>query len=256
MSIVSVTDCATAIGVVPTDPLLLLIHISSEHAVINFLRYDPAKSTKTEFYPINRERTDTEIDGRFNSINGRAILESSGQVLGDALILKNRPVWNDSTLVVKEQYGAYAGQLAGSFGSGTILTKGVDYWLDCNAADELSLSGILYRIGGSWASEPGSIKVVYNAGYAPTDLGGTGTQKVADIKLATIQAVMWNYKQIALNAKQGIAGMTAGPIMAEHIGPYSYRTASSAIGDYNFGGSLPASVRELLQPHRSYAGMF
>lgn len=256
MPIVSYTECATALGIESNDPLLLLIHSSVEHLIVNYLRYDPVKSEKIEFYPINRERADTISDQRFDSINGRAILQSTGQVLGDVLVLENRPVWNDSTIEVREQYGAYAGQTAGSFGSGTILTKGTDYWIDCSASDQISTSGILYRIGGDWAHEPGSIKVKYNAGYAPADFGGTGTQKVADIKLATLQAVIWNYKQISLNAKQGFAGMTAGPIASERIGPYSYRTAATAVSEYNFGGALPASVREILQPHRSYAGAF
>ena len=256
MSIVTAAECATLLGIDEDDATLALVIAGAEHAVMNFLRYDPVKSSKTEFYPTNLERADTAENPTFDSINGKAIAQRVGSVLGDVLILRNRPVWNDSTLEVREQPGAYAGQLSGSFGSGTVLTKGVDYWLDCNASDQISVSGILYRIGGSWAAEPGSIKVTYNSGFADADLAGTGTRKAADIKLATMQAVAFNYKQFALNAVQGRAGLTAGPIVSEKIGPYSYRNSAASVQAYNFANSLPSSSLVLLQPHRSYAGIF
>jgi len=256
MPIVTAAECAVLLNIAADDATLAAVIAGTEHSIINHLRYNPVKTAHTEFYPINRERySQVSGDGQFDSINGQAVQRPSvGSVSGDVLILKNRPVWNDSTLEVREQSGAYAGQAAGSFGSGTVLAKGIDYWLDAADSDQISNSGILYRIGGHWCIEPGSIKVTYNAGYATADIAGTGGQKVGDIKLATIQAVIWNYKQIALNAKSPQAGLTSGPLTMEKVGPYTYRT--SEVQSYNFTNSLPPSALTLLQPHRSYAGVF
>jgi hypothetical protein len=258
MAIVTAAECAIALGIDASDTTLLLIMAGAEHAVVNFLRYDPSKTSNTEYYPINTERSaNSENVAYVDSINGRANLYTEGGVSGDILVLRNKPVWNDATLEVREQFGAYAEQTASSFGSSTILTKGTDYWLDVDASDEVSLSGILYRLGGNWPTEPGSIKVTYNGGYSTTDLAGSTDRKVADIKLAVIQSVVWNYKQVVLNANQGLAGMVAGPITSEKIGPYSYKTGGGLTANpYNFTDSLPSSARNLLQPHRSYAGMF
>lgn len=258
MSIVTAAECAVALNVLESDPVLAMVLTGTEHSVINYLRYDPVKASRVEFYPFNDERRDAADPAaeRVDSINGSAVFYQEGQTYGDILILRNRPVWNDNSLEVREQTGACAGQTSGSFGSGTILTKGVHYWLDCNTADGVSMSGILYRLGGNWPSDPGSIKVTYNGGYSTSDFAGSTARKIADIKLATIQAVIFNYKQIKLNAKQDLAGNTAGPIVAEKIGHYSYRTSAAGVSSYNFGGSLPASCRELLQPHRSFHGIF
>ena len=257
MAIVTAAECAIALGIDASDTTLLLVMAGAEHAVVNFLRYDPLKTSNTEYYPINTERAvNSENVAYVDSVNGRANIYMGGGISGDILSLRNKPVWNDNTLEVREEFGAYAGQTAGSFGASTVLVKGIDYWLDIDAADGVSLSGILYRIGGNWPTEPGSVKVIYNGGYSTSDLAGTTDRKVSDIKLAVIQSVVWNYKQVVLNAKQGLAGIVAGPITSEKIGPYSYKIGGGLTANpYNFTDSLPSSARNLLQPHRSYAGM-
>ena len=254
MGIVTVVECATALNIEPSDPLLALIIPGVESCVANFIRYDPVKAKRIEFYPINDERHSQSGEGIYDSVNGRVILVPPSGVLSDVLILQNRPVWYDSDLEVREQYGAHAGQTPSSFGSSTVLVKGTDYWLDCQNNASISTNGVLRRTSGSWATEPGSIKVTYNAGNTAADLAGTGISRVADIKLATLQSVIWNYKQITQNAKTDLAGLTSGPIVMEKLGPYTYKTAGGT--DYNFKYALPWGVQDMLRPHVSYAGIF
>ncbi len=255
MAILSDAEILIALGTSVLDDLAKLVYTPVEHLVFNYLRYNPVQRTNVEYYPIN------PVDGGESGVmlvdsrNGRAVLTPASYIYGDILALKNRPAWNDSTLEVREDFGAMAGQKSGSFGTPTILTKGVDYWMDVDDTTGFSKSGILYRVGGSWATEPGSIKVTYKGGYTASQLSGAAADSslVSDIKLATAMALVWNYKQLKLNQRVSpTVGFTPGPITSESIGPYSYSASGGAL--FTFSAALPASVHQILQPHRYYGG--
>ncbi len=104
---------------------------------------------------------------------------------GPVLALAQRPVY--SILSLYQDDTAYGGQAPNAFGPETLLTQGVDFFLDVDQPDGGSRSGLLYRLGGVWTRPfvtqpqniaPGApypsknVKVVYTAGYAaiPGDL--------------------------------------------------------------------------------------
>lgn len=250
----------TALGLKTIDPLLTMLMPMVENIVIDFLRYDPVKRANIEYYPLNAQRVSAwsgplMVDSR----NGKAFLTPTTYSYGDMLFLRNTPVWNDDTFEIREQFGGKSGQEAGSFGTSTILVKGVDYWIDVSGSGQISTSGIVYRNGTLWSQEPGSIKVTYNGGYTSSQLNGstpTDPVRVAAIQLGCVIAMMFNYRQMVLNQKvSDLIGFAAGPITSESIGPYSY-SAAAAGGVYDFQAALPSASMKVLQPHRSYRGLY
>lgn len=77
-------------------------------------------------------------------------------------------------------------------GSYTTLTEDVDYYIDTDL-------DCIYRIGTAWPKGPGSVKVIYKAGYATTP---------TDLKLAVIDLVTYYHKDHHRTARQTIAGAT------------------------------------------------
>lgn len=107
------------------------------------------------------------------------------------LLLRVRPVYLPMEVYVDTQDG-YWGQSADSFPASTLLTYGSDYVLQIDDENNRSKCGILINIRGSWPKpyvrvpgllspfinfDPGSVKVVYTAGYTTDTLPG-------DIRLA------------------------------------------------------------------------
>lgn len=212
--------------------------------------------------------------GTLTATNGSTAITGSGTAFDTELVIPSailigsvsyhvESVTDSTNLVLKHPF--LGTTVAGSsffigtipFGDTTILKPGADYWLDVkNDSSQMSSSGILFRIGSNWPITPGSVKVTYNSGFAAAQLNGTNTDDVraAGIKMATLESIVYNYKQMNLNKRSGLAGFTAGPITSETLGPYSYST--SAGSTYNFNLDLPRSVKARLQKFRSYKGIF
>jgi len=101
------------------------------------------------------------------------------------LQLKSRPVRTDPPIQVWEEEDGSFGQISGSFGSGTLLTNGTDYFLRIDQDNGRSRSGILIRNRDFWrkpvvrergylypyvGKANGNIKVTYSGGYTVDDL--------------------------------------------------------------------------------------
>jgi hypothetical protein len=121
----------------------------------------------------------------------------------DAVLLRERPVHSVTSVYLDAK--GYSGQAPNAFGPESLLTAGVDYFLEIdNSFGTLANAGKLKRIGRSWplvnwmpigclAPRPtpiaGCIKVTYAGGYKliPNDLKLAIWQIVADRK----QAALW-----------------------------------------------------------------
>lgn len=103
------------------------------------------------------------------------------------LTLRSRPVYSTPTIQVYEDNAAYFGSATGAFDPTlTQLTYGIDFCLQIDQEDGVSSrSGILLRINDIWTKpqvrqfgllspfiedDPGSLKVVYSAGYLVDNL--------------------------------------------------------------------------------------
>ncbi len=145
------------------------------------------------------------------------------------LIIKQLPVWNDSTLAVYLDPTGFAGQTASSFPAGTLLTKGNDYYLVTDSDDGTqSIRGLIRKIAGAagpgfigfwpeslglgklsayrlptWPRGDGNIKVVAHTGFNPVP---------EDLQNAVMQTVAWMVR----TNPQG-SGLSN-----ESLGAYSY----------------------------------
>lgn len=144
------------------------------------------------------------------------------------VVLNRRPV--TAVASVNEQIDGYAGQASGAFGSETLLTAGEDYWVD-NLEQSEGNPAMLMRVGKLWPNAPGSVKVVYTAGYTTVPL---------DIELA-------------VHLLCGVirsAGDKSMPLQSENLGSYSYQLLTGGKGA---SSADLMQVQSLLGPFREVA---
>ena len=160
------------------------------------------------------------------------------------LVLRNWPV-NSIASVFEDMAAAY-GQASGAFAADTELEQGVDYALAKDGIGGAAKSGMLRRLGNVWqkpdvyrpglihpipVDTPGTIKVVYNAGYAtvPHDI-----QQACLMLMACVKRIM----------------KIGAPLSSEGWEDYNYAVAAAA-GDA-FGG-LPPDTLGALSRYRNIA---
>lgn len=218
-----------------------------------YLGYEIERSNRTEFYPrFNRHPS---YDVFVNADANLSVVDSPGL---DYLYLRGRPVLL-SGLSVYEDYGAYGGQSPGSFPGSSLLTLGSDYYLDIWEAG-VSRNGKVIRIGGTWPGLPGSIKVVYTAGYTDDELKGdlTDAEDYVDgsdihrgVKLCALKAYaeLTAYQQ---SESEGAGSSGIGPLSSETIDDYSY-TMNPATAEKLFGLTIdiPREAMLILGNHRA-----
>lgn len=129
------------------------LRLAAERAVKRFIRTSVEQATYTHILPRGLEQTI------------------------DVLRLPEFPV--RSITSVHLDLRAYHGQATGAFAASTQLTAGVHYYLRTEYPG-FARFGHLVRIGGtnfinsraSWPREPGTVKVVYVAGWSADELAG------------------------------------------------------------------------------------
>lgn len=225
---------------------LNILHPMAERAVKDLLDNDIEQATHVEFLPANDRGQqvdpllDSDIAVRANSFSFRAAGRST-----DVLQLKHTPIVLDG-LEVREESDAMAGQRDGAWGSNTILTRGVDYFLDLDETG-MSRTGHLCR-QGLWSGEPRSVKVTYLGGY-------TRQQLDSGIALGIKEAVLIT---AAVNLKEAIIqwNLTGGPLVSESLGHYSATYAAVGMENFSWSVNVPAKAVDKLQKYRNYGRLF
>lgn len=185
------------------------------------------------FSPESREYIDVQND---QVILNRSVVD------GHILQLPQVYVVNDGTLAVYEDFNAEGGQKAGDFAVGTLLTKGTDYRLDTDDSGELSDSGHLVRITGSWSSRARTIRATFNAGFTAAQLDST----YRDIKDAIINEVVMRFRM--RKSQQGGGG---GAIKGYSIGGQVSVTYDTSVLPRS--GELADSTKASLRPYKRIA---
>lgn len=225
----------------------------AEAAIRRYLHYDPAQETRTEYYPQIARRPYNR-EGVWEADDTQAYLRYSIEYDEDELQLKHLPV--RSITSVKIDYDGRSGAASGAFGSGTAKTEGTDFWPNYDMLDssgnKLCNDGILRSVGG-WPTEPGSIQVVYVAGY--TDAEFHGDDEVVDasnILEAVIDEAVRRVKK-AYSRMKTSAGIGIGPFSSESLGDYSYSVDTNLLARLVGGGFdlLPETMFKL-QNHVNY----
>lgn len=239
------------------DALLAMLHPMGERAVQAWLQTELKYEPHVEFLPsppLTSNFDDTDVS-RYD-VQGNYAVPVDVRAANSILQLRNTPVWL-AGLEVREDISAYAGQGNNAFADATILTAGVDYWLDCDGREtdstgtkSISRSGRLHRIG-VWPNSPRSVKVTYYGGNSVTRL----REIAPDIKYAVILTVAKAFWQAIQN--QNSDG--SGPLVSEKIGKWEGRyagdsVATGAMVGLNTGMALavPIEAQKILQPYRNY----
>jgi hypothetical protein len=203
---------------------------------------------RVEYLPASQATRDPADLEDVRKQGDYAIIGSGGPG-GSALQLKHTPVIITGLQVWQDE-NANAGQFAGAFGSETLLTPGVDYWLDVDALSSpadptsgFSTSGILYRYG-SWPTTARSVKVSYYGGFTSVQLSNN---IAGAIKLSAIETIVAAFKTLKQSQGAGVGGK-----LSESIGKYSYTAAPAAALATSMAIAVPYSARERLQPFRVY----
>ena len=217
--------------------LLAMLRPMVERAVKRRVGYAIEQATYTHYLPEDRRRGFKDPELHYEDVkDDRAIAVAGGTVAEAAdLQLPELPV--RSVASVYEDVSADGGQGVSDFPASTLLTAGVDYYLDYTTSG-LSKSGHLVKCSSAWPAKPRTVKVTYTAGYTHAEL----TDGIAaDIKLACLVTIQHYW------ARRGADG--GRTIKSESIGDYSVTFAGNA------SVALPTEAKRLLQPFRSYGDL-
>jgi len=226
--------------------LLDSVHARAERAVKSYMQNDLEFGTHTEYLPIGQElHGDVSLED-YGMVGGQVVREGRYSRLS-RLQLKHIPVWSTS-LAVYEDTGAYAGQADDAFGSSTLLTAGTDFYLDMDDTT-FSRSGALIRIGGTWPSEPRTVKATYSGGWTAAQFDAEAAP-IKEAVIITAARAFWGWK-----SNQSSSG--AGPVTAESIGKYSVSYGGgSAVAGSGLVVNVPQEAQLLLQPFRNYGRLW
>lgn len=239
----------------PTDEERAVVQqavVKAEGAVIRFLGYDPLQRSRTEYYPMQ------DFDPANDSViweasDTEAYMRRLSRASTDQLQLRHIPVRASVALDVRVEYDGRFGTKAGSFAASTAKIEGTDWWAQYDVLDsdgnKVCNDGILRSIG-RWPTEPGSIRVVYTAGYTNAELEGQDNLiDASPIMDAVVEEALRRAKKVlVLWKKNSRTGHNAGIVTSESLGEYSYSLSTSAVDKMLSAGGLSLESREKLQP--------
>lgn len=202
----------------PIDQSFIRSAVATVEACVSRFYVDLREvATYTEFLPVMTSNGGGDYDLSSIEIeNGRAheFIHSSSS---NALILSRGNVSLSGLQVWEDRY-AKSGQAPGAFGSDTLLTQGVDYYLETGRPGASS-NGILRRVHGAWSEAARSIKVTYVTGRTTLS-----EHDLALISHVVSMSVLHNYrfwKSTSAVSRDG------APITSESIEAYSYTIGST-----------------------------
>ena len=222
----------------------------AEGAVKRHLKYDPSQRTRTEYYP-QQDFENIGVPSMWEVEGSQAYLRRRSGSSSGELQVRHIPIRSITTLAI--DYDGRSGTRSGSFGVDTEKVEGSDFWPNYDGVDgggnSICRDGII-RISGAWPVSPGSVKIVYVAGYTDAELHGQGgLVDASPIVGVIISEAARRVRSTYLQAKT-TTGFTPGPVVSEKLGDYSYRTGG-VMADRLFGGLwnlLPESI-ELLESY-------
>ncbi len=220
----------------------------AESAVVRYLHYDPVRRRRTEYYPV-RSFFARSREAIWETDASRAYLRRTSESAVDELQVRHVPVRSTPAIDLRIDIDARFGTRSGSFDSDTVRTEGTDWWPNYDgqddAGDSLCRDGIIRSIG-QWPLNPGSVRIVYTAGYTAAELHGQDDLVDAQpIGEAVVQEALRRAKRaLVLWKKNAAAGHVAGLITSEKLGDYSY-TLDPSVSTRFFGSDvelLPGSM--------------
>ena len=221
----------------------------AEGAVRRHLLYDPVQRSRVEFYPMVDYNYQATV-AVWESEGSQAILRRRARASTNELQVQHIPVRDDPAIDLRIDYDARSGTRDGSFALETLKVEGSDFWPNYDGHDSsgnaLCRDGLMRSIG-RWPTSPGSVRIVYTAGYTPEELRGQDASVDASpIWDAVLEEAVRRTRKAFIEMKQG-TGWMAGPLTSEKLGDYAY-TISTPAANQLFGGLwdlLPESREKL-----------
>lgn len=216
-------------------------------AVKRYLRYDPEQKSHTEYYPMqdfsqSSRETVWEVEG------SEAVIRRMAEAATSELQLRHLPIRGGTAPVVSIDYDGRSGTVSGSFG--TNKTEGTDFWANYDMLDSDSArvchDGILRSVG-AWPTVPGSVKVVYTAGYSADELAGDDEVIDASPIWDAVLTEAVRRATVRIARKSGKVGVLAGVLKSERLGDYQYQLDASALAMEASGkwDLLPETMQKL-----------
>lgn len=200
----------------------------AEGAVIRHLRYDPVQRSRTEYYP----RTDMDVrgtEGFWDTEQGQAYWRQRASASSDELQVQHLPIRSITSLSV--DYDGRFDTQSGAFA--TNQTEGTDFWPDYDGVDDdgnrLCRDGII-RSFGLWPQYPGSIKIVYTAGYTDAEFHGQkNLVNAVPVRDAVLIETIRRVRRALINKKSARLGFVPGSVVSENLGDYSYSLGGAGV---------------------------
>jgi len=212
----------------------------AEGAIRRHLGYDPVQAARTEYYP-NMDVDAANQAFQWDANDSTAFQARISSAIFDELQLRHIPLRASTAPRVFIDTDGRFGSKSGAFAAGTERTIGDDWWPQYDGNDDASSAicrdGIL-RSHGLWPTTPGSVKVIYTAGYTSDELHGKDA--LVDASPIFDAVVDETVRRVikAFNRRKSSAGFMAGPLTSEKLGDYSYTlsgagTAILSGGEYD-----------------------
>jgi len=210
----------------------------AEGAVRRHLRYDPVQRRRTEYYPQQQYgrrggRSAWEVEG------SSAVLRTLDVGASRGLQVRHLPIRESPAIQLYVDHDARSGTRATAFADSSLKTEGTDYWPNYDGEDsgehKLCRDGIIWS-SGWWGTSPGTVKIIYTAGYTAAELHGQDWAVDAMlIVVAAINEAARYVKKAMANKKSSSVGWASGPLASERLDAYSYTVDTSALNRL-FGG--------------------
>ena len=246
-------------AITPTDEERGIVQqalLKAEGAVMRFLQYDPVQKSHTEFYP-QMDTMSGQSPAIWEASDTHAFQRRQSGAASDELQLLNIPVRATPAIQVYVDYDGRFGAVVGSFAAATLQVEGADFWPQYDALDSdgngICRDGIL-RSYGRWPSNPGSVKVVYTAGYSDAELNGQDDVIDATpiMEVVVEEALRRAKKVLTLWKENARTGHLAGTITSEGLGEYNYSLNPGVMDKLLSAGGLSSDSKEKLQSFVNY----
>lgn len=204
--------------------------VGAAAAVRRFLRYDPVKATRIEFYPQMdfSNRGDQSLVWEVSDTT--AYVRQVAEACSSELQVAHLPIREIVSL--KIDYDGRSGAHAGGFGAGTVKVEGVDFWPNYDRVDSGSkkvCSDGIIRSEGLWPAVAGSVKIEYIAGYSDSELhGADAVIDASQIWESVLDETQRRSLKMFYRAKRAGSGFS-GPLSSERLGDYQYTIDTTSL---------------------------
>lgn len=218
-----------------------MIRLGIEASIKKYCRWNVTQATKTAYLPLHPNAMGVYLPSAELGFNRPFPTGTRNR-------LQLPSMYVTSITSIYENQSAVGGAGSSDFGSAALLTAGTDYYLEKDQGSAASWSGGVIRIGTSWSSIPGTIKVTYVSGFTESELQGDQN----DLRFAVTKECADHYVRHLRLKSQFVTGIglggatpdTSGLISRLHIGDFDvgFRDAT-ANEEANDPGSYGLSER-------------